>query len=86
MYFIPYLFTHVYIFIGCIDFSSWLGLACIVLFLMLTVHSYVAPTLNKLKKKNSILIHRAPDEKAVGTILKVFGMTRPGLKPASFQL
>ena len=47
MYFIPYLFNHVYIFIGCIDFSCWLGLACIVLFLILTVHSYVAPTLNK---------------------------------------
>ena len=47
MYFIPYLFNHVYIFIGYIDFSSWLGLACIVLFLILTVHSYVAPTLNK---------------------------------------
>ena len=49
MYFIPYLFNHVYIyiFIGCIHFSSWLGLACIVLFLILTVHSYVAPTLNK---------------------------------------
>ena len=47
MYFIPYLFNHVYIFIGCIDFSSWLGLACIVVFLILTVHSYVAPTLNK---------------------------------------
>ena len=48
MYFIPYLFNHVYIFIGCIDFSSWLGLACIVLSLIFTVHSYVAPTLNKL--------------------------------------
>ena len=48
MYFIPYLFNHVYIFIGCIDFSSWLGLACIVLFLIFIVHSYVAPTLNKL--------------------------------------
>ena len=48
MYFIPYLFNHVYIFIGCIDFSSWLGLACIVLILIFTVHSYVAPTLNKL--------------------------------------
>ena len=47
MYFIPYLFSLVYIFIRCIDFSSWLGLACIVLFLILTVHSYVAPTLNK---------------------------------------
>ena len=48
MYFIPYLSNHVYIFIGCIDFSSWLGSACIVLFLIFTVHSYVAPTLNKL--------------------------------------
>ena len=48
MYFIPYLFNHVCIFIGCIDFNSWLGLACIVLFLIFTVHSYVAPTLNKL--------------------------------------
>ena len=48
MYFIPYLFNHVYIRIGCIDFSSWLGLACIVLLLIFTVHSYVAPTLNKL--------------------------------------
>ena len=48
MYFIPYLFNHAYIFIGCIDFSSWLGLACIVLFLIFTVHSYVAPSLNKL--------------------------------------
>ena len=48
MYFIPYLFNHVYIFIGCIDFSSWLGIACIVLFLIFTVHSYVAPTLNRL--------------------------------------
>ena len=47
MYYIPYLFNHVYIFIGCIDFSSWLGLACITLFLIFTVHSYVAPTLNK---------------------------------------
>ena len=46
MYFIPYLFNHVYLFIRCIDFSSWLGLACKVLFLILTVHSYVAPTLN----------------------------------------
>ena len=48
MYFIPHLFNHVYIFIGCIDFSSWLGLACIVLLLIFTVHSYVVPTLNKL--------------------------------------
>ena len=46
--FIPYLFNHVYVFIGCDDFSSWLGLACIVLFIIITVHSYVAPTLNKL--------------------------------------
>ena len=48
MYFIPYLFNHVYVSIGCDDFRSWLGLACIVLFLVITVHSYVAPTLNKL--------------------------------------
>ena len=48
MYFIPYLFNHVYISIGCIDFSSWLGLACIVLFLIFTAHSYVAPTLNTM--------------------------------------
>ena len=47
MYFIPYLFNHVNIFIGCIDFSSWLGLACIVLFLIFTVHGYVAPNSNK---------------------------------------
>ena len=31
-----------------IHFSSWLGLACIVVSLIFTVHSYVAPTLNKL--------------------------------------
>ena len=48
MYFIPYLFNQVYIFIGCTDFSSWLGLACIVLFLIFTVHCYVAPALNKV--------------------------------------
>ena len=48
MYFILYIFNLVYIFIGCIDFSSWLGLACIVLFLIFTVHSYVASTLYKL--------------------------------------
>ena len=48
MYFIPYLFNHVYIVIGCIDFSSWLGLAFIVLLLIFIVHSYLAPTLNKL--------------------------------------
>ena len=47
MYSIPYLFNYVYVFIGCIDFGSWLGLACIALFLIFTVHSYVAPTLNK---------------------------------------
>ena len=51
MYFIPYLFNHVHILIGCIDFSSWLGLACIVLFLIFTGHSYVAPALDKLKNK-----------------------------------
>ena len=29
---------------------------------------------------------RAPDEKAVSTILKVFGMTRPGLEPTTYWL
>ena len=42
MYFISSLFNHVYIFIRCINFSSCLGLACIVLFLIFTVHSYVS--------------------------------------------
>ena len=37
-----------YIITVSIHFSSWLGLACIVVFLIFTVHSYVAPTLNKL--------------------------------------
>ena len=46
--FIPYLFNHLYLFVGCDDCSSWLGLACIVSFIIITVHSYVAPTLNKL--------------------------------------
>ena len=27
-----------------------------------------------------------PDEKAASTILKVFGMTRPGLEPTTFRL
>ena len=48
MYFISSLFNHVYTFIRCINFSSWLGFACIVLFLIFAVQSYVAPTLNKL--------------------------------------
>ena len=42
MYFISSLSNHVYIFIRCINFSTWLGLACIVLFLISTVHSYVS--------------------------------------------
>ena len=37
-----------YIITVSIHFSSWLGLAYIVVFLIFTVHSYVAPTLNKL--------------------------------------
>ena len=49
MYFISYSFNHVCIFIiGGINFSSWLGLTSMVLFLISTVHSYVAPTLDKL--------------------------------------
>ena len=47
MYFISYSFHLVCIFIGCINFSSWLALASMVLFLIFTVHSYVAPTINK---------------------------------------
>ena len=43
LYFISYLFNHVYITVS-IHFSSWIGLACIVVFLIFTVHSYVAPT------------------------------------------
>ena len=35
---------------------------------------------------HSILICRAPDEKAVSTIFKVFGMTRPGLEPTTYWL
>ena len=50
LYFISSLFNHVYIFIRCISFSSWLGLACIVLFLIFTVHSYVSAN---FKKKNA---------------------------------
>ena len=42
------LFNRVYIFIRCINFSSWLGLACIVLFLIFTVHSYISANLNKM--------------------------------------
>ena len=48
LYFISYLLNHVYIITASFHFSSWLGLACIVVFLILTVHRYVAPTLNKL--------------------------------------
>ena len=35
---------------------------------------------------HSILICRAPDEKAVSTILKFFCMTRPGLEPTTYRL
>ena len=31
-------------------------------------------------------IRRAPDEKAMSTIFKVFGMTRPGLEPTTYRL
>ena len=40
-------------------FSSWLGLACIVMFLIFIVHSYVAPTINKLNKKKDFLYNNA---------------------------
>ena len=33
---------------------------------------------------HSFLIYRVPEEKAASTILKVFGMTRPGLNPMTF--
>ena len=33
-----------------------------------------------------LLICRAPDGKAVSTIFKVFGMTRPGLEPTTYRL
>ena len=33
----------------------------------------------RFQLSHSILLCRAPDEKAVSTIFKVFGMTRPGL-------
>ena len=48
MYFIYYSFNLVCIFIGCINFSSWPGLASMKLILIFTVHSYAAPNLNKL--------------------------------------
>jgi len=35
---------------------------------------------------HSILICRAPDEKAVSTIFKGFGMTQPGLEPTTYRL
>ena len=47
MYFLSYLFKFMPLYFIS-HFSSWLGLACIVMFLIFIVHSYVAPTLNKL--------------------------------------
>ena len=35
---------------------------------------------------HSILLCRAPDEKAVSTIFKVFGMTLPGLEATTYRL
>ena len=35
---------------------------------------------------HSILLCRAPDEKAVSTVLRVVGMTRPGLEPTTYRL
>ena len=43
----------------------------------------VAPT---VYLSHSTLICRVQDQKAVSTILKVFGMTRPGLKPTTYRL
>ena len=34
---------------------------------------------------HSILLRRAPDEKAVSTIFQVFGMTWPGLEPTTYR-
>ena len=47
MYFLSYLFKFMLLYFIS-HFSSWLVLACIVMFLIFIVHSYVAPTLNKL--------------------------------------
>ena len=43
----------------------------------------VAP---RVQLSHSILICRAPDEKAVSTIFKLFGMTQPGLEPTTYWL
>ena len=43
----------------------------------------VAP---RVQLSHSILICRVPDERAVSTIFKVFGMTRPGLEPTIYRL
>ena len=51
MYFLSYLFKFMPLYFIS-HFSSWLGLACIVMFLIFIVHSYVAPTLNKLNNTN----------------------------------
>ena len=45
--------------------------------------SLVAP---RVTLPHSFLIYRAPDEKAVSTIFKVFGMTRLGLEHTAFRL
>ena len=37
----------------------------------------VAP---RVQLSHSILIHRAPDEKALSTVFNVFGVTQPGLE------
>ena len=52
MYFLSYLFKFMPLYFIS-HFSSWLGLACIVMFLIFIVHSYVAPTLNKLNNNNN---------------------------------
>ena len=52
MYFLSYLFKFMPLYFIS-HFSSWLGLACIVMFLISIVHSYVAPTLNKLNNNNN---------------------------------
>ena len=51
MYFLSYLFKFMPLYFIS-HFSSWLELACIVMFLIFIVHSYVAPTLNKLNNNN----------------------------------
>ena len=55
MYFLSYLFKFMPLYFIS-HFSSWIGLACIVMFLIFIVHSYVAPTLNKLNKKARVTL------------------------------